>query len=180
MAPDCSKYDPGQTILDYWTFEPTLAFAYLANNWAVSFNLFYDINTASQRKCCAGSVAEGPGSSFPVTPAARRSTLIGQRCIRSASGSSARSAMPSSRPPMTRGAATPLTPRLRHYRQPLRQGSSGAFGGLVGYNFGPMDIQVWVTDAVYPRNDINGFGVWNRLSFRLWAPEAPHPLVSKS
>ena len=32
---------------DYWTFEPSFAVSYLGNNWVVSANFFYDINTAS-------------------------------------------------------------------------------------------------------------------------------------
>ena len=32
---------------DYWTFEPSLAFSYLGNNWVASANFFYDINTKS-------------------------------------------------------------------------------------------------------------------------------------
>ncbi len=38
---------------DYWTFEPSLAFSYLGNNWVLSANFFYDINTRSDSNCCA-------------------------------------------------------------------------------------------------------------------------------
>ena len=37
---------------DYWTFEPSLAFSYLGNNWVASANFFYDINTKSDGVCC--------------------------------------------------------------------------------------------------------------------------------
>jgi hypothetical protein len=53
-------------------------------------------------------------------------------------------------------------------------------GGLVGYDFGPVDLQVWVTDSVYRQDQIDGLNVWTRLGFRLWAPEAAKPLVAKN
>jgi hypothetical protein len=181
MAPDGSTYGPGQTNPDYWTFEPTVAFAYLANNWAISFNFFYDINTASQGKCCAGSVLGGPGSSFSGYTSGQEIYLdwaalysIGKWQI----GPVGYAKFQTTNDSWSGNATNPLgcaaTP------SPCARDQAVAFGGLVGYNFGPVDIQVWVTDAVYQRNDINGFAVWNRLSFRLWAPEAPHPLVSKN
>ena len=59
-----------------------------------------------------------------------------------------------------------------------------ALGGIVGYDFGPVDVQVWVTDQVYGNNTPAGTGsidVWSRIGFRLWAPEAPvAPLVTKN
>ncbi len=42
---------------DYWTFEPTFAVSYLANNWVLSANFFYDINTQSQGTCCVAGLA---------------------------------------------------------------------------------------------------------------------------
>ena len=48
MGPDGSKR--GRSVTpnpDYWTFEPTFAVAYLANNWNLAANFFYDINTKS-------------------------------------------------------------------------------------------------------------------------------------
>ena len=58
--------------------------------------------------------------------------------------------------------------------------SNVAVGGLVGYDFGPVDIQVWVTDSVARQNAIDGVNVWTRLGFRIWAPEAAKPLVAKN
>ena len=61
--------------------------------------------------------------------------------------------------------------------------SNVAVGGLVGYDFGPVDIQVWVTDVVEAQNTPAGVGavfVWSRLGFKLWSPEAPKPLVAKN
>lgn len=47
-----------------------------------------------------------------------------------------------------------------------------AAGGLVGYNFGPLDLQVYVTTTVWQRNyggnDTRG---WFRITVPLWTPE---------
>ena len=55
-------------------------------------------------------------------------------------------------------------------------------GALVGYNFGPVDLQVWFTDQFVGQDTPAGRGsldVWTRIGFRLWGPEAPTPLVTK-
>jgi hypothetical protein len=56
-----------------------------------------------------------------------------------------------------------------------RAGANFALGGLVGYDFGPVDLQLWVTDSVARSNAIDGLDVSTRLGFRIWAPEAPKP-----
>ena len=61
--------------------------------------------------------------------------------------------------------------------------SAASVGGLVGYDFGPVDLQVWVTDTIASQNFAEGAGTMNvftRLGFRLWAPEAARPLVAKN
>lgn len=68
------------------------------------------------------------------------------------------------------------TPVVGYARQ-----SQFALGGLVGYNFGPVDLQVYVTTTVwqqnYGGNDTRG---WFRLVIPLWSPpvtaEAPMPV----
>ena len=50
-----------------------------------------------------------------------------------------------------------------------------AAGGLVGYDFGPVDLQVWVTDqfvgAGYSGRH-RRLDVWTRLGFKIWGFEA--------
>jgi hypothetical protein len=62
---------------------------------------------------------------------------------------------------------------------------TAAAGGLVGYDFGPVDLQVWVTDSFVGNNTPQGTGglnVWSRIGFKIWGPDAPaaRPLVSKN
>ncbi|WP_346433450.1 transporter [Chenggangzhangella methanolivorans] len=56
-----------------------------------------------------------------------------------------------------------------------------AVGPLVGYNFGPVILQAYLTRDVYQRNmggkDTRG---WTRVIIPLWTPETPAaPLVTK-
>jgi hypothetical protein len=41
-------------------------------------------------------------------------------------------------------------------------------------------VQVWFDDTVECQNAVCGLDVWGRMSFRIWAPEAPKPLVAKN
>ena len=54
MGPDGSRW-AGTPNPDYWTFEPATAISYLGNNWVMSANFFYDINTRSTGPCCTRS-----------------------------------------------------------------------------------------------------------------------------
>jgi len=61
------------------------------------------------------------------------------------------------------------------------KGKQFALGPLVGYNFGPVIMQAFVTRDVYQRN-LGGKDtrVWSRVIIPLWTPEKPMaPLVTK-
>lgn len=55
-----------------------------------------------------------------------------------------------------------------------------ALGPLVGYNFGPVILQAYLTRDVYQRN-LGGkeTRLWTRVIIPLWTPAAPAPLVTK-
>ena len=60
---------------------------------------------------------------------------------------------------------------------------TAAAGGLIGYDFGPVDLQLWVTDSFVGNNAPQGpagINVWSRIGFKIWGPDAPRPLVSKN
>jgi hypothetical protein len=154
---------------DYWTLEPAFAVSYLANNWVASANFNYDINTRSQGNCCAQTqitsgnalygdlmalYAFGKWTVGPVGYFEYQTTSDTGGCN-----------------------PAPGVNLCGKYQ-------TAALGGLVGYNFGPVDLQVWVTDQFVGQDTPAGKGsldVWTRLSFRIWdlAP-APHPLISKN
>ena len=60
---------------------------------------------------------------------------------------------------------------------------TAAAGGLIGYDFGPVDLQVWVTDQFVGNNApvaAGNINVWTRIGFKIWGFEEPHPLITKN
>jgi hypothetical protein len=165
MAPIGTHYT-GTPNPDYWTFEPTFAISYLANNWVLSANMFYDFNTASKGTCCAQLTGFDGGEVLYVDMTAAYKFgkwefgPVGYVEVQTTGDNfSGCSSTPS----------------------PCGKYENFAAGGLIGYDFGPVDIQVWVTDSIHRDNAIDGLDVWSRIGFRLWAPEAPvAPLVTKN
>ena len=74
--------------------------------------------------------------------------------------------------------STDLTSPIAAYQKQ----SQFAVGGLFGYDFGPLKLQVFATTEVYERNyggrDTRG---WFRMSIPIWKPAAlePKPLMTK-
>jgi hypothetical protein len=171
-GPDGSQWI-GSPNPDYWSFEPTGAISYLANNWVLSANMAYFFNTASAGTCCVGIGAANNGylngqefyldltalykfGKWEIGPVA---SWVTQTTNDQPGG----------------GVTCAGAPGLCGLEQRVR------VGGLIGYDFGPVDLQVWVTDDVYCVDAAGcGVNVWSRLGFRLWAPEAPKPLVAKN
>jgi Putative MetA-pathway of phenol degradation len=58
--------------------------------------------------------------------------------------------------------------------------SQFALGGLIGYNFGPVTLQAYLTTDVYQQN-YGGYDTrfWMRLVIPLWSPAAPPPIATK-
>jgi hypothetical protein len=161
-APDGARYALTPNP-DYWTFEPAFAISYIGANWVGSANFYYDINTKSNAVCC---------SALPITSGnALYGDLfwtwkLGKWQIGPVAYFEAQTTADTG--------CTVATAAVCAYLDNF------AVGGLVGYDFGPVDIQVWVTDSVYRQNAIDGVDIWTRLGFRIWAPEAPKPLVAKN
>jgi len=58
--------------------------------------------------------------------------------------------------------------------------SQFALGGLVGYNFGPVVLQAYLTTTVYEQNyGGNDTRFWARVIIPLWSPPAPPPIPTK-
>jgi hypothetical protein len=151
---------------DYWTFEPSIAFSYLGNNWVASANFFYDFNTRSDGVCCSATTITSGDALYGDFTAVYK---IGKWSIGPVGYFEVQTTSDT-------GPGCPAPCGL--YR-------TAAAGGLVGYDFGPVDIQVWVTDSFVGQNAPQGAGginVWSRIGFKIWGPEAPatKPLVSKN
>jgi hypothetical protein len=156
---------------DYWTFEPSIAFSYLGNNWVASANFFYDINTKSQGNCCVANntITSGEAIFGDLTAVYK----FGKWSIGPVGYFEVQT---------TNDTGTGCTPApgvsfCGRYE-------TAAAGGLIGYDFGPVDLQVWVTDQFVGNNTPAGVGaldVWTRIGFKIWGFEQPvAPLVTKN
>jgi hypothetical protein len=165
-APDGTR-QVGTPNPDYWTLEPSLAVSYVDSNWVFSANMFYDINTRSQGTCCAQTQMTTGDLFFTDL------TLLykfGKWSIGPV-GFIVAQTTPDTGCPVSSSVA------------PCGNLQVGGAGGLIGYDFGPIDLQVYVIDNVYGTN--NGLGpnsitFASRIGFKLWGPDAPHALVTKN
>jgi hypothetical protein len=163
-APDGTRTATFTPNPDYWTFEPALAISYLGSGWVLSGNFFYDINSQSAGVCCTATKITSGNSVYGDLMALWKLGKweigpVGYFEIQTTSDSG------------------PGCPALCGNYQ------TAAIGGLVGYDFGPVDLQVWVTDSFVGQNTPQGPGginVWSRIGFKLWGPDAPKPLVAKN
>lgn len=155
---------------DYWTFEPGVGISYLSANWNVTANLAYSIYTASPGTNSAlGGTPLGVNYTNGNLFAGDTNALykIGKWEIGPVADFEVQTTADS-------GNAAACAAKLCNYQSTLY------LGGFVGYDFGPVDIAVWVIDPVIAENTAQGLTVFSRVGFKLWGPEAPKPLVAKN
>jgi hypothetical protein len=172
FTPPIGTHQTGTPNPDYWTFEPSLAFSYLGNNWVASANFFYDINTKSQGVCCVTNSSITSGNAlfgdFTAVYKVGKWSIgpVGYFEVQTTNDTGTCN-------PVIGGVVQNFCGRYRTF----------AAGGLVGYDFGPVDMQVWVTDQFASENTPAGnaaLHVWSRIGFKIWGFEQPvAPLVSK-
>jgi len=146
---------------DYWTFEPSIAFSYLGQNWVASANFFYDINTRSQGSCCAAEPITSGNLFYGDFSALYK---IGKWSI----GPVGYTEIQTTADTGTCNPAPGVNLCGKH--------RTAAAGALVGYDFGPVDLQVWVTDNFVGDDSPDGPGalhVWSRIGFKIWGFEQP-------
>jgi hypothetical protein len=176
-------------------FEPRASLAYLGPTWHLMANLKYDINTASTGHTGAYQIAANLPfpAGFGGTPLAAAVAGIGNGYT---SGQVAwldltatymigkwelgpvayfkwqtTADSPGGGQTCASLAANPFIPVTLQCGRAINY----AVGGLVGYDFGPVHLQVWATDNVFTRDDFAGWGVYTRLAFKLWGPDAAPP-----
>jgi len=164
---------------DFWTFQPGAAISYLGNNWVLSANMSYNIYTASGGTAMnLGGTPFGNGyvSGNQFVGDLTAAYKIGKWEI----GPVGYFVVQTTADRAGGGGCAALAASPAAGIGCANQNFFGV-GGLVGYDFGPVDLQVWATDTVASQNTgQNGWIIWSRMSFRLWAPEAPKPLVAKN
>jgi hypothetical protein len=197
IAPDGSHYN-GTNNPDYWTIEPRGGVAYIDQNWHFNANFKYDINGTSAGH--TGSYQIAANLPFPLgfggTPLAPVIAGIGNgyRSGNELFGDLSWTAI---------FGKLEVGPVASFHYQTTSDSPGGGFtcaqlaaalpanlgcgkssnvsvGGLVGYNFGPVNWQVWITDTVSATDDYRGWGIYTRLTYKLWSPDAPpKPLITK-
>jgi hypothetical protein len=201
QGPDGSQYN-GTLNQDYWTFSPTAAVAYLSKEWKIAVNAEYDIHTASAGHTGTyaalaaltgvsgfatpgigyttgnqlfidwsaeykwGKFSFGPAGYFKFQTTADTpgsGTLFNEPGVAITCASLA--ADPAFGPSLSCGRAEDI-----------------ALGGIASYDFGPAELQTWVTDSVYTRDDFSGWSVFTRLSFKLdgFGAPPPPPMATKA
>jgi hypothetical protein len=156
---------------DYWTFAPGWALSYVDAGWLLSANFRYDINTAS-RGVTMGAPFLGPAANGFISGNELFGDLtalykVGKWQFGPVAYFEAQTT--ADRP----GGGVACTPAICGFQSQI------AVGALVGYDFGPVAVQAWFDDTVECQNAICGLDVWGRMTFKIWGPEAPKPLVSK-
>jgi hypothetical protein len=157
---------------DYWTFAPGWAISYLGNNWLLSANFRYDINTASRGvtmgSAFLGNAANGYLSGNELFGDFTALYKIGKWQIGPVAYFEAQTT--NDKP----GGGVACTPALCGNQSQI------AVGALVGYDFGPVQVQAWFDDTVQCQNAVCGLDVWGRMNFKIWGYDAPKPLAVKN
>ncbi len=177
FTPPDGTHQQGTPNPSYWTFEPSLAFSYLGNNWVASANFFYDFNTRSTGTCCVGGAVSAAGLEQIESGEALYGDLtavykIGKWSV----GPVGYFEVQTTHDTGTGCNPAPGVSFCGLYR-------TAAAGGLIGYDFGPVDLQVWVTDQFVGDNApvaAGNINVWTRIGFKIWGFEEPHPLITKN
>ncbi|MBR0896745.1 transporter [Bradyrhizobium tropiciagri] len=155
----------GNVGAPWWTFQPELIVSYLKDGWNLTANFFQEMNT--KNTITGYRTGDIFHAEFTATKAFGSWTLG----------------------------------PVAYYAGQVTNDKSSAFyggavnaqkyniwaaGGLVGYNFGPVQLNVWATSELSSRASggtsfvgadsatiTKGYSVFAQLSYRLWAPEQP-------
>ena len=205
QGPDGSQYN-GTLNQDYWTFQPTAAIAYLSKEWKIGINADYEVHTASAGHTGSYAAVASNTSANVVLPAALITApngCVGFQCpgIGYTSGQqlfidwSAEykwgkwSFGPAGNFKFQTTADSPgsgwscagLAANVAYAGVGLTCGKATdiSLGGILGYDLGGAELQTWVVDSVYNKDDFSGLEIFTRLSFKLGGPP-PAPMATKA
>lgn len=198
IAPDGSHYN-GTLNPDYWTVEPRGGVAYIDQNWHFNANFKYDINGTSAGH--TGTYQIAANLPFPLgfggTPLAPTvigigngyrsgQELFGDISLTHQFGKAEFGPVAAFKWQTTDDSpGNGFTCAQLAAAFPANLGcgkaSNVSVGALGGYNFGPVNWQVWIVDSVEAHDDFKGWGIFTRLAFKVWGPDAPpaKPLYTK-
>jgi hypothetical protein len=142
----------GSIGFPYWTLEGHFAVSYVADGWNLTASMIYGIPTEND----FSGVTNGNWLNLDLT-ATRK---FGQWEIGAVG-------YYSTQVTDDRGCEGFYGPGVCAY------GSRAAIGGLVGYDFGALDMKLSFTHAVHTENSLDGWKIWTKLSVPLWRPAGP-------
>ena len=194
IAPDGSRYN-GTNNPDYFTYEPRAALAYINKDWHLTANFKYDINGTSAGHTGKYQIAANlpfplgfGGTPFaPVIAGIGNGYRSGQEAFLDLAATHIFGKWEIGPVASFKWQTTADTPGGGFTCAQLAANGSAALGlgcgratnysvgGLVGYNFGPVNLQVWATDSVYNRDDYAGWAIYTRMVFKIWGDDAAPP-----
>jgi hypothetical protein len=178
QAPDGTRVT-GTPNPDFWTLQPGFGISYLAANWNASLNTSYNIYTAS--KGIYGNLGGTPFGNGYVSGNQFVGDFHALYKMGKWSFGPVGYFVVQTTPDRAGGTGCAGLAGFAGGIIGCANQNEFALGGLVGYDFGPVDVQAWVTDSIVQQNSgQSGVTVWSRVGFRLWAPEAAKPLVAKN
>jgi hypothetical protein len=135
------------TAIDFFSFEPSVALSWLSNGWNISGKVYADINTRDQSIDYTSGTVLGTEESITKRFDKWNLGLAGftQTQLNKDSGSAVA---------LVNG---PLAAADGHFSN-----NYGA-GPFVGYNFGPVDLDVFFQQTFGTTNDTGGFLLFTRL-----------------
>jgi hypothetical protein len=201
QGPDGSKYN-GTLNQDYWTFSPTAAIAFINKDWKLAVNFEYDFHTASQGHTGTFAALQ---HNVPGPWAPNPNGCVGVACIGNGWTSGDQAFIDWSleyrwgklafgpagdfkwqTTADTPGAGWTCAGLTAVYGGSLSCGKATdvSLGGIIGYDFGPAELEFYAVDSVYNKDDFNGWKIFTRLSFKLDDPSpkppAAAPMVGKA
>lgn len=184
IAPDGSSYN-GTLNPDYFTYEPRLALAYIDKDWHLTANFKYDINTASKGHTGTYAAIAQVVPAFAPFAAIGNGYTSGQEAFLDLAATHIFGKWEIGPVASFKWQTTADTPgggftcaQVTATLGPTRgcgRATNYSLGGLVGYNFGPVNLQVWATDSVYNRDDYAGWAIYTRMVFKVWGDDAAPP-----
>jgi hypothetical protein len=168
----------GNQGTNYWTFQPEAILSYLRDGWNLTAAVYEEFNTQNTiTNYTSGDVLH---ADFTATKTIGKWTFgpvayyVGQVSNDSCSSVTCIGFY---------GAGGPLLTNNRY--------NVWAVGGLVAYDFGPAALSLWATQEVSAKASNNaaaaagldpstvseGMTVFATLSYRLWGPEEPKPVM---
>ena len=195
------RYNP------YWTFAPTFNVAYLSKDWKIAVNGDYEFHTASRGNTgvYAGVASNTTLNTLLGAALTAPNGCVGFQCpgIGWTSGQQlfidwsaeykwgkwsfgpagdfkfqTTADTPGSGWTCAELAASPV-----YGPTGLGLGCGKAtdisLGGILGYDLGGAELQTWVVDSVYNKDDFDGLKIFTRLSFKLGGPP-PAPMATKA